>query len=567
MNRPYLIGICPDNDPSSGLGHVSRCSALASALSPIDDLEPVIIVEPESNSALFENENLRVVACDMEPESLSALARKMGLAALITDSYRLPRPFYRKMRRLIPTIPLLVLDDDGEKADFPVTGFINFSFGADAGVYPEQLHRFSAIGSDFFPLRPVFSSVRLKPRTSIPDLPKSILITMGASDPDCQSIRLVRILRTIPGDWFALVIIGPYFPLPEEIENEAEQDPRISTMVNPDDLPTFMAEADLVINGGGVTSLEVMALGTPSIVLALAENLVTQAETARNKGALDFIGRFDLVSDEKVASALEYRLNNKKGYRELTNAKTGLVDMDGARRLAEFIIGVVDKWHRDPFSVEETLLEYLDSSEEFCEYEKLKWGSEAGMKYRFELAENTLNWACVKSWLDVGCGTGAFFKSAFGKVGADRIVGIDFCRPLLEYAARSIGKNENIQFIQQDLLAPVPGEPFDAVTCIGVLQKCGVPLFKAVARLAELTAPGGQVFITTKHRDWNQFQRKGYEPYPYHHWFRLEDLKLAFELAGLKILHIFGFIAFKKKIAAIEDSNSAAILAVKEGGD
>ena len=63
--------------------------------------------------------------------------------------------------------------------------------------------------------------------------------------------------------------------------------------------------------------------------------------------------------------------------------------------------------------------------------------------------------------LDVACGTGDLSIALFEKIGA-RVTGVDFCRPMLERAAR---KQPRISFVEGDALQlPFKEEVFDAVT-------------------------------------------------------------------------------------------------------
>jgi demethylmenaquinone methyltransferase/2-methoxy-6-polyprenyl-1,4-benzoquinol methylase len=68
--------------------------------------------------------------------------------------------------------------------------------------------------------------------------------------------------------------------------------------------------------------------------------------------------------------------------------------------------------------------------------------------------------------LDVACGTGDLSLALVAATGA-RVIGLDFCRPMLERAARkaSDGAAARCVFIEGDALRlPFKGETFDAVT-------------------------------------------------------------------------------------------------------
>jgi demethylmenaquinone methyltransferase/2-methoxy-6-polyprenyl-1,4-benzoquinol methylase len=63
--------------------------------------------------------------------------------------------------------------------------------------------------------------------------------------------------------------------------------------------------------------------------------------------------------------------------------------------------------------------------------------------------------------LDVACGTGDLSVALFENIGA-RVVGVDFCRPMLELAAQ---KKPQISFVEGDALQlPFDDAAFDAVT-------------------------------------------------------------------------------------------------------
>src|SRR4030095_12296083 len=63
--------------------------------------------------------------------------------------------------------------------------------------------------------------------------------------------------------------------------------------------------------------------------------------------------------------------------------------------------------------------------------------------------------------LDVACGTGDLSIAIFEHTGAE-VIGVDFCRPMLELACE---KTQRIDFVEGDALRlPFADESFDAVT-------------------------------------------------------------------------------------------------------
>jgi len=109
----------------------------------------------------------------------------------------------------------------------------------------------------------------------------------------------------------------------------------------------------------------------------------------------------------------------------------------------------------------------------------------AGIASRYDLLNHLLSGNTDKRWrrlvakklqaalsikgaraLDVACGTGDL-SLALAKASGAQIIGTDFCRPMLEIAARKAGTNVSpeIPFVEGDALKlPFTDESFDAVT-------------------------------------------------------------------------------------------------------
>jgi demethylmenaquinone methyltransferase/2-methoxy-6-polyprenyl-1,4-benzoquinol methylase len=97
--------------------------------------------------------------------------------------------------------------------------------------------------------------------------------------------------------------------------------------------------------------------------------------------------------------------------------------------------------------------------------------------------------------LDVACGTGDLSLALFAATGA-RIIGMDFCRPMLEIAAHKAGtKRVNIPFIEGDALKlPFADEGFDAVSIAFGLRNLS-SVMGGLTELRRVLKPGGRAAI------------------------------------------------------------------------
>lgn len=98
--------------------------------------------------------------------------------------------------------------------------------------------------------------------------------------------------------------------------------------------------------------------------------------------------------------------------------------------------------------------------------------------------------------LDVACGTGDL-SLALAAATSARVTGLDFCRPMLEHAARKArdGAGRSCIFIEGDALRlPFKDETFDAVSIAFGLRNLS-SLEKGLSELLRVLRPGGRACI------------------------------------------------------------------------
>lgn len=98
--------------------------------------------------------------------------------------------------------------------------------------------------------------------------------------------------------------------------------------------------------------------------------------------------------------------------------------------------------------------------------------------------------------LDVACGTGDLSLALIAATRA-RVTGLDFCRPMLELAARKAkdGTSPRCVFIEGDALRlPFEAETFDAVTIAFGLRNLS-SVEKGLSELLRVLKPGGRACI------------------------------------------------------------------------
>jgi demethylmenaquinone methyltransferase/2-methoxy-6-polyprenyl-1,4-benzoquinol methylase len=136
----------------------------------------------------------------------------------------------------------------------------------------------------------------------------------------------------------------------------------------------------------------------------------------------------------------------------------------------------------------------------------------AGIAGRYDLLNHLLSGNVDKRWrhlvartlqptlsgarvLDVACGTGDL-SLVLARAGAGEVVGLDFCRPMLEIARRKAeADGQEIPFVEGDALRlPFEDGSFDVVTiAFGLRNLAGVA--EGLRELLRVLKPGGRAAV------------------------------------------------------------------------
>jgi UDP-2,4-diacetamido-2,4,6-trideoxy-beta-L-altropyranose hydrolase len=562
------ITILTDSQPSSGLGHARRSISLGQALQS-QGCEVTYRLLLGSRTDIFEAAGFSpTVLPDLpDPRLLGQLLSQAQDVLLIVDTYLLPRKFYHELANDLPVLPILAFDDHGEKMGVPLLGIINPGLGADQIPYPGRWKPFSAIGPEYMPLPEECLQTGPHPRMSGQDrqeFPQNMLLVMGASDPERQTERLSRIVLAMSGLFTLHVVAGPQYGPPDALTALCAADQRARLHIAPKDFHRLAASCDLAIVGAGLTVAEMLHLGVPVIALALADNQEPTANALEQRNLGVNLGRFDQKDDHELSRDISRAMAMPERMGEMAAKGRELFDGQGATRLAAHVLSAWERYQGRHSSTAVVVSAYRQAFVHPEPYRKVLWGSAQGMENRYALALEILGSVQGGTWLDVGSGTGDFLLHAVRNNQLPRTYrGVDVTEELRNYAVERCSKLTDIEhtFSCQDFMQPVPGEPFTLVTCLGVLQNCGTGLNRAVARLAELVAPGGRVLVSTKNLDWHAFDEPGCIPCPDHHWYRIAQLREAFAKAGLEDVWITGYEPRSGRLLPEREAHSVFVLA------
>jgi spore coat polysaccharide biosynthesis predicted glycosyltransferase SpsG len=275
-----------DIGPSIGLGHKRRMAAIAVALSE-SGTRPVLVNAADGASA----------------------------DVVVVDSYA-----HRADDRDRFSAGVTVAIDDLQR-DLAVDLLVDPTPGATGE--PHRSARTVLAGSRYALVDP---NVRLLTPAPVGSRVRSVLASCGGGENGKRVRELARVLRNeLSASVAVQCVLGPWATEFEPIDGIDEV--RAYQSLTPN-----LAASDVVITAGGVTLLEALALGRPSIAIAISEHQQPTVNGVARAGAAL------AASDEEDAAALTSVLvHNESWRRELSRAATSLVDGRGAYRVVESI--------------------------------------------------------------------------------------------------------------------------------------------------------------------------------------------------------------------------------------
>jgi UDP-2,4-diacetamido-2,4,6-trideoxy-beta-L-altropyranose hydrolase len=326
-----MIGVRTHGGPGIGLGHVRRCLTLATALQKLN--EPALfIIEDEANTqALIERsgfESCCVEAGRTEPQATLDIIRGRGLSVLIADSYDIDTPYLEAVRSHVKTV--VALDDMADRA-LPVDVVVNAAIGVESSAYVHLTQARLLLGAPYCLLREEFAR---DPARSVRPTIDRILITVGGSDPQQLTARLIEWAQQVLPAAHIDAIIGPFFDW-----RPAGADPRLILHDDPANMRELMLGCDLALCSGGQTTLELAATGTPALAIQLADNQARNLAGLSHAGVLQVAGRGDdddLAEHVKAGLAALVADPPRRG--AMSAHGRALIDGCGAVRIAQAII-------------------------------------------------------------------------------------------------------------------------------------------------------------------------------------------------------------------------------------
>jgi UDP-2,4-diacetamido-2,4,6-trideoxy-beta-L-altropyranose hydrolase len=322
-----------------------RCLALAQAWQGAGGR--VVFAMAQVSPALRDrllSENIEVSKLDTVPGSaddagrVAELARLYAATWVVVDGYHFGATYQRELRAAGPK--LLFIDDNGQAGPYSADLVLNHNAHAGERLYRDrEPYTRLLLGPRYAMLRREFASWRDWKRKISP-VGHKVLVTMGGSDPDNVTARVIQALNLVKTEGLeATVVVGGSNPHYESLQKAAEQFAgAIRLKRDVSNLSELMAYADVAISAAGTTCWEICMLGLPAILIALAENQRTTARELERRVIAIHIGDSTDVTPTAIADKLEWLLFSTESRAEMSRRARLLVDGRGSLRVLSSVL-------------------------------------------------------------------------------------------------------------------------------------------------------------------------------------------------------------------------------------
>jgi spore coat polysaccharide biosynthesis protein SpsF len=321
-----------DGDGRLGMGHVTRCLAIAAELRDAHawGVSFAVAAGGEAEDAIrragFPVE--RSVGGD-EAAWLDALVAARRPDALVLDVRTgLARGAVARWRA--SGIVTAVVDDTSERR-----------LAADLAFFPPvpQVQRLDwsgftgrrLAGWEWVPLRRSFA----EPLSRAAAAPPRVLVAMGGSDPAGLTARAVAALDLLPAPLDVDVLVGAAFGGESDLADRiAAARHRFRIHRDVADPAPLMRGAAVAVASLGVTAYELAACGVPAVLLSLTDDHAESASAFAAAGIAISLGVHTGIADSAIADGLAALLADGARRAVMASRARALVDGRGAARIA-----------------------------------------------------------------------------------------------------------------------------------------------------------------------------------------------------------------------------------------
>ncbi|RLE08391.1 UDP-2,4-diacetamido-2,4,6-trideoxy-beta-L-altropyranose hydrolase [Candidatus Aerophobetes bacterium] len=338
-----ILLIRADASTKIGTGHLMRCLALAQAWK--DAGGEVAFITACRNEGLLERlreEGFEVhLLSSSYPEPGDWEVTKNVIAGhpdawVVLDGYHFDEVYQKRIKDAGNR--LLVIDDMAHLNHYYADIVLNQNLHAEDLSYHCEPYTRLLLGTKYVLLRREFLKWKGWKR-EIPDIAKKVLVTLGGSDPENVTLKIIQALqRADISDLEVTVVIGASNPHADTLEEATRQSCIPVRLVrNVKNMPKLMAWADVAVSSAGTTVWELAFMGVPTMVVITTPIEEFLSSGVEKYGLFASMGWFNRLYAHQLTKALNELIQDEEVRRNMATLSRHFVDGAGCDRVLEHL--------------------------------------------------------------------------------------------------------------------------------------------------------------------------------------------------------------------------------------
>lgn len=342
--RNLLIRV--DSTYESGMGHFMRTLALAQKWQKdIGDVYFLINDNGHLKKRIIAEKMEYIVnpfqsGSSADSKFLVDVTLDKNISWVIVDGYVFKEAYFDFLRE--NNLNYLIFDDDGNKSHYNSNIILNQNLHGKKEWYDFKKENYTnlLIGTDYTLLRNEFLnhqgySKNIKSKAS------HILITLGGSDVNNYSMKILNILNNLNFDDFeVIVLIGANNIYEEELNKFINTVGfNVKILKNISNMPEVMMWADLAFSSGGTTVWELAFMGVPTIVGATSYVEEVLLTGLNDNNLFKTVGKLENLDKNELKDIFDYLINNKDAREKMSIDGQKFIDGYGSKRVIDAMVG------------------------------------------------------------------------------------------------------------------------------------------------------------------------------------------------------------------------------------
>ena len=180
----------------------------------------------------------------------------------------------------------------------------------------------------------------------IPKLPKkkkiikvqNIMISMGGSDPQNITRKIVKLISEIDSKVKLNIVLGKFYKFKNLlIKILLKTSLKYKIYTNQKNLKNLMLKNDLLITNSGITKYEAFAMKLPSIIVSNSKEANLDQKIFSDLGGSVFVGDVHSKKLKNLRNVVLKLIENKKIVREMQTACKNYFDDNGPKRILKLV--------------------------------------------------------------------------------------------------------------------------------------------------------------------------------------------------------------------------------------